>query len=465
MRLPSGVRNIRPPALSSAKSVARAPIGAHPYRIAVCVWFEMIAPRIAALFGALLLLAACDPARQQRLRTVGPGLELADPGMEARTRALGLYFDQLCRQAGVVAPAAPPGACPTGSLNAPQWRRVVDAGYNDIDRRCDEYLAWIDEQRTRLLLVNEGITALSGLLGGVLGLAAPQTLAINYATLALGFTGSLYNAYQNLALLGIESSTIKTIVIERRLEFRGQFRDAPYASKPDAVYALRSYLRLCTPQEITLDINTYSRDVVSGRAPEPERRLRMMREAIGPVAAETPADRASARRAAAAPPGFRAPTGGYGPEELRTIQRALCLEPDGVFGPRTRAGVELFESARAGTDPDAAARALMNGEIDDVEFDVLADAVCDAGRYENYFESDTFADNPELRAGFADLLNERLAVPEAGAPALPPLPLDVDFGDAAFRERVAEARRRLGVDEGALVRDQITPKLFDRLTE
>jgi hypothetical protein len=59
--------------------------------------------------------------------------------MAAESAALGEYFDELCRDADIIL-SGTPARCSSAGLIESDWRRVVQAGYNNIDKRCDAYL-------------------------------------------------------------------------------------------------------------------------------------------------------------------------------------------------------------------------------------------------------------------------------------------------------------------------------------
>ncbi|MEM9332894.1 MAG: hypothetical protein AAGA53_16355 [Pseudomonadota bacterium] len=145
------------------------------------------------------------------------------------------------------------------------WTLFVQSGFNDIDRRCDGYLAWIEEVRNREAFGNSQINAIETLVRGLkvaTGVASVESLAIIGE--AFGYSQSLFTDYHRFLYNGLESSTIKAIVSERRLAYRISLRDVQIQYKPDAVNVLRSYLRICMPFTITMDANTFARASATG---------------------------------------------------------------------------------------------------------------------------------------------------------------------------------------------------------
>lgn len=211
----------------------------------------------------LLLTAACQPTQDRQFLTVGPGVALHDSQpasadetarerLQRDTADIETYFAELCKQLGEAADCYE-------NHQTPNWRALVHTGYNDIDLRCDRYLNWVDRKRSEERFANTGTVALSGLLGGVLGIAAPGTAALAYLPLVFDFTQDVYSAYQTAILFGLESSTVKSIVNQRRYQHREQFKAVQIVDRPSAIYAMREYLMICTPQSIVQDVNTYSR--------------------------------------------------------------------------------------------------------------------------------------------------------------------------------------------------------------
>lgn len=411
-------------------------------------------PRAAPIALLACVLAACQPAA--RFRTEGAGSELYIAEMDASTANLRTYFNRLCDQADIALTGEPP-ACDTSGLTETQWRTVVFAGYNDIDARCDAYMNWLEAKRNERLFANQGLAALTGLLGGVLT-GAGAANALGYVALALGFGGTVYNAYQDSLLMGLETSTIKTIVTERRLQFRAKFLDARFGSKPDAVFALRAYLRICTPATITMDVNTYSRDGVTGQlngqASIQERQLQSERRSLRSYAPATAEQRATVVRPRGVPAfsGMEkiTPEPGWTARQLRTLQAAFCVlnEEGGRIGPRTRANIDRFVSTRPDQRFDDYER-IRAATADPT----TGEATCDESRYRNYFENSNYRNAP---AQEADLLKAMQALfPEDTAQA------PTSF--AAGRSLIGRARARCGLGNTGPFADQVTPDLETRL--
>src|SRR5262245_36508245 len=95
-----------------------------------------------------VLAASCSPIGDNRIFRDGVGSDLSWEGMAEATRLQDLYLGHLCRQAGLdaVGSGGTP-SCGEHPASARDWGLLVQAGMNDIDLRCDAYLAWLDDRR------------------------------------------------------------------------------------------------------------------------------------------------------------------------------------------------------------------------------------------------------------------------------------------------------------------------------
>lgn len=413
---------------------------------------------VTAVAMALLATGCADDDLRFRQ---GAGAALNDGRMASRTADLGAYFGFLCDAAGV--PGVRAGAagqgprCP-GSLSGAEWSRVTRAGFNDIDARCDAYIAWLDDKQHQRPLVNTGIGAVTALVSGVLG-ATGAADALIYVGLALGFGSTMYNAYNDSLLLGLEMSTIKTIVHERRRAYRSEFRDAPIADAPDSVYALQGYLRICTPATITMDVNTFTRGSIMGNAPSIAAQTRQEREGLyTPPSAEDRADTAPVRGDVTTPDRVSQALIGPGWTEgnLRTLQRAFCIPEDqlGNVGPKTRANLRLFTQ---GTE------ARFEGEeirVNATQYNDLVGTLtgCDTDRFANVYENQRFSDRGDA-VDATELFNAMRAL----FPGDDAIAGATGFGAAGDRALIGRARAACGLSNQGAFRNQVTPDLELRL--
>jgi hypothetical protein len=392
---------------------------------------------------ALAALLGCD-ASGNGYRQTGPGLDLYSNETPAATRNLSLYFNQLCAQAGMAAMLDGQPTC-QGGFDANEYRLLVQTAFNDIDLRCDRYLAWIDNKRAERLAVSGGLNAVQTLLGGVMGVAGASSDSLTYLTLAFGFANSIYDVSNTSTLMALEPSTVKTIVYERRLAFRRAASEAPITNRPAAVYAMRNYLAICTPQTIVLDVNTFSRAALGGEGVDLDARAREQFDTLpggAPLTAQAPAivDNGLVPPPAALCPGcpaFFVEPGRRSTADLLAGQTGLCVAPDGRVGRETEDAIAIFEETILVGDPSGL-DFQADGLVSDDEFVKLREQGCRNGEREvfrNYFEATQYRvdDNREVLIGDLNRLY----------PNRPQLSLDTPLTDETLRGRIGDAARAL----------------------
>jgi hypothetical protein len=224
-----------------------------------------------------LTVAGCDLVtdRQYFREGIGPNLYASaninrsnsqDP---ANTRqdsltAQDAYVKDVCHAAGLA-----DGACDIDQFSQTTWTQFVQAGMNDIDERCDAYLTWLDYiRRSRDPTIKQlaDMQTASTVIMSQTGVGAAP---IAIVAAAVGLATNTFTNVTSRLILEIDHSTVQAVVLSHQKEYREQLLgtdDKPgvvIASRPAAIYALRSYLRLCMPMTIETQINnlvaTFSR--------------------------------------------------------------------------------------------------------------------------------------------------------------------------------------------------------------
>ena len=395
--------------------------------------------RRRALLILSLWLSACGDANDRQF--YGPGLNLYSSETPKATNDLLAYLSELCQQSGIVERQGDRYGCPSTFLKE-YYPILVQTGFNDIDRRCDAYLGWIDQKRTEALMYKSGLGATQGLLSTVLPLSGASRDTLAYVMGAFGFASSIYDAANISMLAALESSTIKTLVYKRQKAFRAAAAGSPARTQAQAIFALQNYLLICTPQTIVLDANTFSRDPEAGSAEAIEQDLREQFRSLGSTPPTLAAD---------APVNVRAPIPPSSlpincPEceklfvqgfadvttkaDVEVTQLRLCVRPDGLVADHTTAAVRIFEEAirdNEGVEPD--------NRLSVSEFELLTDRGCsdaaDRANYRNFYE--------KIRsdAGYKDVidaLNRKLGLTGTASEIQPTAKLN------DIREYIAAAR-------------------------
>ncbi|MBY5783882.1 hypothetical protein HFN62_09025 [Rhizobium leguminosarum] len=404
--------------------------------------------RVAAfLLSITMLVAGCTSVGND----VGVGQDLYSRQTPFDTNNLSSYFRQLCAQARLVGS--------NSSETCSDYGEIVQTGFNDIDQRCDRYLAWIDFKRTEALRVKSGIASLAFTSATVLTIANVGMDAIGYVAAALGLAVSLYDNYNNSLLIGLESTTIKQIVYQRRLEYRRQFSGLNYQRTPEMVFALRGYLRICTPQTIVLDANTYALSAASGtRSPSLEETVGQEVDALNisagrkPLSPYSPGNQRVIRQTVKCPEckGLFPDDAGFTSTDVKAVQAGVCVPDDGKPGQGTLAGVENYRQTQ-GRD--------RTGPITEAEYSDIVTYGCQPGDLGkgigNFFEAVSYRDKPDRLKLLVKSLNT----------VQPASLLDQDatsLTSKALREKIKLARVAYHLKTGDATRDGLMSRDLER---
>jgi hypothetical protein len=206
--------------------------------------------------GLALLAGGCD-SLDGRYTREGVGVELYTPEAPAVASLQELYIGYICQQAGL----AFSGDGATLLCGVPpvsrDWGVFVQAGLNDIDRRCDAYLTWLDNRRRWVGPIHQQILDTEAATLLIIGATvADPTKAIAVVAAAFGFAAHSFTNFNNRLLFEIEKSTVQSVVLMRQQTYRKDLATVVVDNRSAAIYALRQYLRLCMPMTIETQINT-----------------------------------------------------------------------------------------------------------------------------------------------------------------------------------------------------------------
>lgn len=219
---------------------------------------------VLACVGIALAVAGCSDADKHYFKEgVGANLyaEAALPVSEdlaGRTALQNTYVAEICKQAGLAE-----GSCDIDTFSPTTWSLFVQAGMNDIDQRCDAYLTWLDNvRRAKAPTIKEIADAQTA------STVIMQTTGVGAAPIAVvaaafGFATNTFTNVTSRLVLEVDRATVQAVVLGNQKKFRedvlgtGESKTKiEIASRPAAIYALRSYLRLCMPMTIETQINS-----------------------------------------------------------------------------------------------------------------------------------------------------------------------------------------------------------------
>jgi hypothetical protein len=230
-----------------------------------CEW------RVAIASVALALcLTACNS--DEYLLRDGAGIDLFSSRLPETTQLQDAYVAYICDQSSIPTISGPPG-CDVSRFGPAQWSIFVQTGMNDIDQRCDTYLAWLDNKKRWagpvLQQISDVRTATEAIMVAT-GAAGPYPIGIVGA--AFGLASRTFTNVNSRLVLELNHSTVQAVVLSRQRRYRMQLLGDPVTntpaiaivSRPAAIHALRSYLRLCMPFTIETEINTTITDFERG---------------------------------------------------------------------------------------------------------------------------------------------------------------------------------------------------------
>lgn len=291
-------------------------------------WFRM-------MMGCLMALAtaACSPMSQQYLDG-GVGSTLNSGQLAQETERQDDYVYYICRQGA----GSETGGSGARGCTISSWATFITAGMNDIDRRCDAYLMWLDAQRRNRPTVLEQISATNVATSGILSVTGAGAKAMALAASAFGLATATYSNWNSRLLLAVDHSTVQGLVYRRQEQFRQNYSSAirNVSDRPTALYLLRGYLRICMPMTIETDINS-TITLVQNDAPQSVVRAAIVRPAgIAGVISDVrkPIESAKPKDNPDTVNKLTKFERVLNNDQIKELQRALCVKtPTGSFGP------------------------------------------------------------------------------------------------------------------------------------
>jgi hypothetical protein len=414
-----------------------------------------------ALIAVLFLVSGCSSMEDIRFASAGIGTDVHITGAASQYQVNKVYFGYLCGMAEV--PYDQGGTeepyCRYGEFSGIHWNTLVQAGMNDIDQRCDAYLAWLDNRKRSEGAILAQLSDTSTTTLAILRASGAASLAFDVVAQAFGFAANSVKNYNSRLLFEIETSTVQALVLNRQREFREGIQTAQFDNKPAVEHALRSYLRICLPFTIETEINNvmtvFQR---TGEGPKDglintgttEAAIR----AMNPLRADDPVSDGRKRkplpeseRAAAL---FVTPAN-YTDRDVDLVQEALCIPPGNV-GPKTRVAVRIFETVKV-REPQV----TKDGKITDERENALVTrrGKCDTKLFKNIYEIENL-DTPARVKVFIQTLNEKVA----GEPANE----NADLSDPGVRRKITEANQSFRLETyDEIAKDQVLPALYSAL--
>ena len=210
---------------------------------------------VAVCVGLALLVGGCDPTRDARYFREGIGTDLYWDGLPAATQLQDIYLANICAQAISPTARSIDSSCDGLPLSTRNWGLLVQAGMNDIDLRCDGYLAWLYDRKSSKEPFLKELAAVGGAAAGILSTTHAGPTPIALTAIAFGLAADTFTNVDQRLVNAVDYTTVDSVVRDNRTKFRGANLDLVIDNRPAAIYILRQYLSICVPDAIEMSIN------------------------------------------------------------------------------------------------------------------------------------------------------------------------------------------------------------------
>ena len=416
---------------------------------------------IAFVFGAIavLVLSGCSSPTQSFLLN-GIGAELPARDVKNSTELQHKYLNYLCRQAGLPYTAGADGAphCNLPLHDRGTWTLVVYQGMNDIDRRCDAYLQWLDNKKRSKEPLLSQVSTVRTATEAIIGFSSTNPVAaINIVGQAFQLLTASIENYHSRLLLEVDSSTVNSIVLRGRHNFRQGIQNRQFQNRPEAEHVLRSYLRLCLPFAIETNINDYSTLGSLGVSPDGGNSINQVPVVGVALKPDAPVNTKPPKRPRPKAPGWEKVSSiVIDPATAKAIQTAICLsasDVDGTYGNRTEAGLKIFESIATTKGFREAGWRQRTVELSRDEINILRNVPGCAAGARNYLENQLLTTSARTAESVAAKIREKYGV------------ADESTGFPQLRANIAAWRVEEQLDNGpdGMFAEQITPDLLGKI--
>jgi len=213
---------------------------------------------LGACFSAALATAACNLiTTDQRYVREGAGTDVYWSGLSDATYLQELYVGYICQQGGLSVTVQGDGPrCNDVTFGPREWGVFVQAGMNDIDKRCNAYLAWMDEKKRSSGPILQEIADINAATSAILIATGVGVVPIGITAAAFGLATNTFTNLNHRLVLELEKTTVQAVVFNGRNTYRLNLKTVTIDNRPAAIHALQSYLEICTPVSIEANVNT-----------------------------------------------------------------------------------------------------------------------------------------------------------------------------------------------------------------
>lgn len=198
---------------------------------------------LAALLLPVAILSGCATYRNTSQVQDGPGLEFKAADLQTFRANQDAVVAELTSMAGVKDSGTTGG-----------WDRVIDAGIDFADSKCEAYMHALFRLNRDRKTVNAQIGLLGAATAGLM--AAAQSAAKEVAAVAVlfGLASSTVDNLSSNLLYDLDPSSVRTLVKSLQSRYRSTLQTG-YESRPAALRVIRGYAMLCVPANIEAEVN------------------------------------------------------------------------------------------------------------------------------------------------------------------------------------------------------------------
>lgn len=372
--------------------------------------------RLLCIGVLCMAVVGCMPEDGFRHYAGAVGPDLYSKQTIANTSLLNAYTGSICTQAGLVSG----GQC---VIRTPaDWKSFVDMGLYDIDQRCDTFLDGLYYKAKTGDSILSQISDTGTFTAAVLDAASSSEPSIKIVAAAFDLAENSFRNTNNTLLQALDATTVKSLVFRRQQDIKEQIYSTTIWNKPQALHALRTYLRVCMPFAIEMEANAVLTTAQRTDGDIGDSPIVFAQQQNAPLAGNRTVIVKPNRPTGDTAPGWEAANASGSPITLQraiSIQKALCFEADavpgmpkadGAYGDQTKAALRLFIAAQK-NGFDAANWRNNDPKITRVYLGQLtasSEAAC--GDSKNYLEKVLFKDKTfvvDLKVALKDSLKDK----------------------------------------------------------
>jgi hypothetical protein len=251
------------------------------------------------------------------------------------------------------------------------WYAVSQAGFNYIDDRCSEYFNVLFQLNRRREGIKAGLSAFGQTTNAILATTGASAISMAVVAQAFGLASSVTDIVAGTYLYQLPPATTESFVKELQFAFRTGAKEAAKQNEirgpDDAYHLIQQYLSLCLPPTIEARLVEHIGAVnpqVEQSGPNVSVRVGMAgtlplqtiissRERLAPLPTRT-----------SLPGALNANETRLADTEVRDIQLALCLVPNGKLGDETRRAIVQFFEGYGSPRADITSKGILPRDMD-----------------------------------------------------------------------------------------------------